>query len=255
MRVKVTRIEKLGQPGERISLSMKALEADPWRDLPERLHEGDVVEGRVARLADFGAFVEVLPGVDGLVHVSQVARRRVAHPRDVLQEGQVVAVKVLKIDPHAKRLSLSVREAESVAPGAEAAAKGQVLDGVVAGVKPYGVFVDLPSGQTGLLPRAETETPRGADPGKFFHVGDTVRVAVLSVEPDGKIRLSTKAAAEHEEAEATSRFRAREGGAAPPAAGGGAGPAAAAPKREAPAATGAFAEALKKAEQRRQDRG
>ncbi len=218
VRVRVVKLEKVGQSGERISLSMKALQESPWATLPERVHEGDVLQGTVVRLADFGAFVEVLPGIDGLVHVSQVSRRRVAHPRDALTVGQQVAVKVLKIDPAAKRLSLSIRDADAGVVDAPPVEAGQVYEGIVAGIKPYGVFVDLPSGQTGLLPRIEMSVPRGADLAKFFKEGDTLQVGVLSLEADGKIRLSTKTAEERAEMQNVAEYQAAAARPARPAA-------------------------------------
>src|SRR4029079_7654215 len=116
--VKILKLEHLGEgKKERISLSIKAAEADPWSTLEGKLKEGDVVKGPVLRVMDFGAFVEIFPGIDGLVHVSQLARRRVAHPRDVVAVGQEVEAKVTKIDPAAKRISLSMAALETPAAG------------------------------------------------------------------------------------------------------------------------------------------
>ena len=125
--VKVLKLEHLGEgKKERISLSIKAAEADPWSALEGKLKEGDVVKGPVLRVMDFGAFVEIFPGIDGLVHVSQLARRRVAHPRDVVTVGQEVEAKVTKIDPAAKRISLSMAalETPSAADVADLASQG-----------------------------------------------------------------------------------------------------------------------------------
>jgi predicted RNA-binding protein with RPS1 domain len=110
----VLKLEHLGEgKKERISLSIKAAEADPWSTIEARLHEGDLVKGPVLRVMDFGAFVEIFPGVDGLVHVSQLARRRVVHPRDVVAVGQEVDARVTRIDPAAKRISLSMAALEA----------------------------------------------------------------------------------------------------------------------------------------------
>jgi small subunit ribosomal protein S1 len=115
VKVKVLKLENLGEgKKERISLSMKAAESDPWADVTSRMKEGDVVRGPVLRVMDFGAFVEISPGVDGLVHVSQLARRRIAHPKDVVAVGQEVEAKITKIDPAAKRISLSMAALEPV---------------------------------------------------------------------------------------------------------------------------------------------
>ena len=118
VQVKVLKLEHLGEgKKERISLSIKAAEADPWTALEGKLKEGDIVKGPVLRVMDFGAFVELFPGIDGLVHVSQLARRRIAHPRDVVTVGQEVEAKVTKIDPAAKRISLSMSALEAPSAG------------------------------------------------------------------------------------------------------------------------------------------
>jgi predicted RNA-binding protein with RPS1 domain len=124
VKVRVLKLEHLGEgKKERISLSIKAAEADPWSTIEARLHEGDLVKGPVLRVMDFGAFVEIFPGVDGLVHVSQLARRRVIHPRDVVAVGQEVEARVTRIDPAAKRISLSMAALE--APSFDEPAIGQ----------------------------------------------------------------------------------------------------------------------------------
>jgi ribosomal protein S1 len=95
---------------ERISLSIKQVKPHPWDNIRERYSEGDVVTGKVVRLVDFGAFVELEPGVEGLVHISQIAYEHVDKPGDVLDEGQQVDVKVLDIKPDDRRISLSIKE-------------------------------------------------------------------------------------------------------------------------------------------------
>lgn len=97
---------------ERISLSRKNLLPGPWENIGERVSSGDVVEGTVKRLVNFGAFVEVFPGVEGLVHISQIANRHIGTPEEVLEEGQQVQVKVLDVDEQEERMSLSIRELE-----------------------------------------------------------------------------------------------------------------------------------------------
>ncbi len=108
--VQVIKVEKRdGRQPERISLSRRALETDPWKDAADRFHEGARVRGRVARLESFGAFVELAPGLEGLVHVSELgAGRRVTHPREVIKPGQEVEVTVLGVDRQRRRISLSM---------------------------------------------------------------------------------------------------------------------------------------------------
>ncbi|MGR6836507.1 bifunctional 4-hydroxy-3-methylbut-2-enyl diphosphate reductase/30S ribosomal protein S1 [Syntrophomonas erecta] len=105
----------LDREKERVSLSRKKLLKSPWEIVLEQCHEGDIIEGTVVRLAPFGAFVELEPGVDGLVHISQLADRRVEKPEDVVQVGEQIKVKILKMDPEAKRIGLSIREAQKEA--------------------------------------------------------------------------------------------------------------------------------------------
>ncbi|AXQ78606.1 30S ribosomal protein S1 [Streptococcus chenjunshii] len=96
----------------RISLSLKATTPGPWDGVEQKLAAGDVVEGKVKRLTDFGAFVEVLPGIDGLVHISQISHKRVEDPKDVLTVGQEVKVKVLDVNAEDERVSLSIKALE-----------------------------------------------------------------------------------------------------------------------------------------------
>ncbi len=111
VKVKVIGIQNLGQgKQERISLSMKALDRDPWQDSIGELQIGSEVTGTVRRLMDYGAFIEILPGVQGLAHVSELADQRINHPREVLREGEEVTVRILDIDPGRKRVSLSVKQ-------------------------------------------------------------------------------------------------------------------------------------------------
>ncbi|HEX2645457.1 MAG TPA: 30S ribosomal protein S1 [Thermoanaerobaculia bacterium] len=127
VQVQVTKIEKgKDGKGERISLSRRSLERDPWQDAAARFPEGSKVQGKVVRLETFGAFVELTPGLDGLVHISQLgAGRRVTHPREVVKPGQEVEVTVIGIDPVKKRISLSM------AADADSAASQETVDAYV----------------------------------------------------------------------------------------------------------------------------
>jgi small subunit ribosomal protein S1 len=114
--VAVLKIEP-GEKGERISLSLKALASDPWRDATSRLTEGSRLTGTVTRLQPFGAFVEIAPGVEGLVHVSELgAGRRINHPKEVVSVGQTVEVAVLAVDHDKRRLSLSMAASKDASP-------------------------------------------------------------------------------------------------------------------------------------------
>lgn len=110
-KVKV-KVLKVDRDGERISLSMKEAQPGPWETASAQLKAGSVVTGTVKRLVSFGAFVEVAPGVEGLVHISQISNRHIGNPAEVLQEGQEVQVKVLDLNTAEQRISLSIREVE-----------------------------------------------------------------------------------------------------------------------------------------------
>src|ERR1700731_4630593 len=119
VQVKVLDIDRDRQ---RISLGLKQTQNDPWQQVLESYHENDVVEGRVTKVVTFGAFVEILPGVEGLVHISELAQHHVENPREVVSQGQAVNVKVIEIDGERRRLSLSlkrVEEGEEVQPRAD----------------------------------------------------------------------------------------------------------------------------------------
>ncbi|MBI5016641.1 MAG: 30S ribosomal protein S1 [Deltaproteobacteria bacterium] len=178
---------------DRVSLSLKALEEDPWAAAARKFEVGQRVTGTVARLAPFGAFVTLEPGIDGLVHISALgAGRRVGHPKEVLQPGETVEVEVLGVDRENRKISLSMgfRHADSVG---SLPRSGEILGGVVERVMEFGVLVKIPSGHTGLVPNVEMGTPRGTDHAKSFKPGDPMEVVVLGVEEGGrKIRLSRR---------------------------------------------------------------
>jgi small subunit ribosomal protein S1 len=108
VKVKVLSVDPSTQ---RVSLSIKAAQPGPWENIANEVKVGDILEGKVKRLVSFGAFVEVLPSIEGLVHVSQIANRHVKNPSEVLEIGQIVKVKVLEVSPQNKRVSLSIKDA------------------------------------------------------------------------------------------------------------------------------------------------
>src|SRR5687767_1606692 len=122
--VKVLDIDRERQ---RISLGLKQTQSDPWQQVLDSYQEDDVVEGRVTKVVTFGAFVEILPGVEGLVHISELANHHVENPREVVAQGQDVQVKIIEMDAERRRLSLSLKrvdDAEEVQPRAD----GQPLE-------------------------------------------------------------------------------------------------------------------------------
>ncbi len=198
---------------DRVSLSLKALAEDPWQAVASKYAVGQRVQGTVARIAPFGAFVTLEPGVDGLVHISALgAGRRVRDPGEVVQPGQTVEVEILSVDPAARKVALSMEHRYWESLG-DLPSAGDVIQGEVEKVAGFGVFVKLPSGHTGLVPGVEMGTPKGTDHARMFKPGDPMEVMVLGVEEGGRrIRLSRKALGEREEREAREAYQASQGG-------------------------------------------
>jgi small subunit ribosomal protein S1 len=213
--VKVLRLD--AEKG-RITLSLKALEGDPWAAVPGQLRERQVVRGRAVRATEFGVFVELLPGVDGLLHTSEIPRHRQGAIREMVAATADIAVMIVAIDPAKRRVALALApEGVSVGEHMESAVSvGAVLTGTVERVEPFGVFVRLGPGQTGLVPNAELGTGRGTDHRRMFPAGSELKVLVLAIEEGGRrIRLSREKALAHEEQSETQAYikdTARKGG-------------------------------------------
>lgn len=192
---KVTlRIISLDWEKNRLALSLKATQPDPWMGVADRYAVDSRVSGTIVRLVPFGAFVRLEPGVEGLIHISNLgAGRRINHPKEVVEAGQVIEAYVLEADAGKRRVSLSVQQK----PKPQAVvlpAVGEVFDGVVEKVMPYGIFVKLPTGINGLVPNSEMGTTPGADHRKMFSVGSEMKVSVIEVDKSAaKVRLSRKA--------------------------------------------------------------
>ncbi len=154
------------------------------KKLMEELAEGQIRRGTVRSIMDFGAFVD-LGGVDGLLHVSELSFRRVRNAAEVVKVGDVVDVKILKIDREAQKLSLSLKQARGVDPWADVTTKyaiGSQITGRVVKVESFGAFIEVEEGVEGLLPVSEMSWKRINSPAEVVKEGDTVRLAVLSVD-------------------------------------------------------------------------
>lgn len=220
VKVKVLKIEpdKEGKP--KISLSIKALEPDSW-EKGLGFEEGEIIRGRVSRLTEFGAFVEVAPGVDGLVHISEISYEHLSHPSQSLREGDFVEALVLGIDPETRRISLSIKEANVKKRMIEEEGHqevrleiGQVLRGIVEEIKPFGLFVRLPQfgGKVkGLLPNEELRVSEKGDVKRRFPRGREIQVEIVSIDEKGKIRLSQRAIEEREDREDYQKYMERKG--------------------------------------------
>ncbi|MGA2316543.1 MAG: S1 RNA-binding domain-containing protein [Thermodesulfobacteriota bacterium] len=220
VKVKVLKIETDKEGRVKVSLSIKALLPDSW-DKGLGFEEGEIIRGKVSRLTDFGAFVEVAPGVDGLVHISEISYERVSHPSRFLHEGDMVEVLVMGIDRQTHRVSLSIKEAtikKRMDMEGEGLDKvrlevGQILRGIVEDSKPYGLFVRLPQlgvKVRGLLPMAELRNSEKGDIKKKFPKGQEIQVEIISIDEQGRIRLSQRVMEEREDREDYKNFLEKE---------------------------------------------
>jgi|MudIll2142460700_1097286.scaffolds.fasta_scaffold06450_2 small subunit ribosomal protein S1 len=202
------KIISLDWDNNRLTLSMKALQPDPWSLAAEKYPVDGRVNGTIVRLAPFGAFVSLEPGIDGLVHISNLgAGRRINHPREVVEVGQRVEVYILSVDAENRKISLSmqpkVEPKKIVLPEV-----GELIEGVVDRVMPYGIFLKMSSGLNGLIPNTEMGTPAGTDHKHMFPSGTEMQVVVVEVDAaSNKVRLSRKAVMEKAAKEEYDQYR------------------------------------------------
>src|SRR5258705_417666 len=204
--VKVLRVD---QGKGRVSVSLKALEGDPWGAVAGRLRQRQVVGGRAGRLTEFGIFVELLPGVDGLLHVSEMPGSRQSAMREAAAASAELAVLIVNIDTEKRRVALALApEGAELGQQMQSSVEvGAVLTGTVERHEPFGVFVRLGPGQTGLVPTGELSMSRGADARKAFPAGSEMKVLVLAIEEGGRrIRLSHAQALGREEQAETQAY-------------------------------------------------
>ncbi len=208
--VKVLRVDEATQ---KIALGLKQLQGDPWTTVAATYEVGQVRTGRVTRVAEFGAFVELEPGIEGLAHVSTFAPTgRAGGWAKSVTVGSTGAFEILSMDTAQKRIGIAlVDEGSARAASAQGTiAPGTIVTGKVERHEKFGVFVFLSPGRTGLLPFAETGVERDADMLKAFPIGSEVEVAVVEVDPTGRrIRLSKKAVAEERERAELREYAAR----------------------------------------------
>ncbi len=208
---------------ERISLSMRQLLEDPWTAALEKYKEGVRAKGKVVRIKDFGAFVELEAGIDGLIHISAMSERRIAHPRDAVKVGDEIEVVVEKVDPAEHKIGLRlVKDGMPVGQGVAASEypqaptndsapgtvparparpappkRGTVITGKVERIEQYGIFIGWEGGK-GLCPASETGTERGTDLKRVFPMGTEVKAEIIEAEGN-KLKLSIVAAVRTEE--------------------------------------------------------
>ena len=184
---------KFDRASERVSLGYKQLHADPWTAVEERYQVGMRLSGKVVSLTDYGAFIELEPGVEGLIHVSEMSwSKRVKHPSKLLTVGDAVESMVLGVDPQARRISLGLKQIESN-PWHQLADKypiGSRLTGRVRNLTEFGAFVEVEEGIDGLIHISDMSwSKRLKHPSEVVKKGDEVEAMVLNVDPDNQ-RLS-----------------------------------------------------------------
>jgi small subunit ribosomal protein S1 len=194
IRVKVLKIDA---ETRRISLGLKQLEPEPWEKAPEKYRAGDRVRGTVTRLMDFGAFVELEPGIEGLIHVSEMSWVKKIHkPSDVLKQGDVVDAVILGVQPAERRLSLGLKQTLGD-PWMDAARKwpeGAAVEGPVTRLTKFGAFVQAAEGVEGLVHISEIVADRRLNhPSDVLKVGQVVRAQVLGIDTEKRqMKLSMK---------------------------------------------------------------
>ncbi len=178
----------------RLSLSLRATEPNPWEQVAETYSVGATIKGTVRNLTDFGAFVEIVPGVDGLVHISDMSwTRRINHPSEVVQKGDDVEAVITSVDSYNQRISLSMKE---LLPNeweeyANSHGVGDVSTGKVTNVTDFGVFVELAPGVEGLCHISEIDRDEGLSLAEMFTAGQAVRCRILRVDwHESRIGLS-----------------------------------------------------------------
>lgn len=198
----------------RISLGMKQLMSNPWDSIGSRYQVGSRVQGRVRNLTDFGAFIEVEDGVDGLVHVSDISwSKKIKHPKDALKKGQEVEAVVTSIDTDGRRLSLSIKELTPSAWDAFVSTHrtGDIVKGKVSRFANFGVFVELGDDLEGLCHISELSDERVERPEQVVSVGQEMDFKILRIENDvQKIGLSARAVGKEDEPEVDTKVYSTE---------------------------------------------
>ncbi|HIJ55220.1 MAG TPA: 30S ribosomal protein S1 [Deltaproteobacteria bacterium] len=190
VRVKVLGMEPGKKEGQlKISLSAKQATGDPWDTLGDTIHNGDRIKGKVTRCMEFGAFVEVSTGIEGLVHVSEMSYvKRVHHPEDIVTAGDTVWVLVKEVDAVNRRISLSIRDAEGD-PWADIHDKysiGQAVEGIFEKKEKFGYFVTLEPGVTGLVPKSKVGKTSAAGAIDKLKQGDAITVIIDEIQSEAR---------------------------------------------------------------------
>ena len=191
------KILKIDPDTKKLSLGLKQLQAEPWTTAPARLLPGQRVTGTVTRLMDFGAFIEIEPGLEGLVHISEMAwNKKVRHPSDLLKQGDTVDAVILSVKPEERRIALGLKQTLAD-PWTEAPHKfpiGSQVEGPVTKIMNFGAFVQIGDGIEGLVHVSEISAAKRINhPSDVLRAGQVVKAQVLGVDPEKRqIKLSMK---------------------------------------------------------------
>ena len=191
------KVIKIEPEKRRIAISMKQLQPHPWDVVPEKYKTGERVRGTVTRIADFGAFVEIEPGIEGLIHISEMSWvKRVRNPGDVVKPGDTVEAVILGISMGERRMSLGLKQAlgDPWADVAQKVAVGSVIEGPVTNIAKFGAFVQLTEGVEGMIHISEISAEKRINhPQEVLKVGQVVKAQVLAIDVEKRlIRLSMK---------------------------------------------------------------
>ena len=193
----------IDQDDRRISLGIKQLQPNPWDTVAGRYQVGDKVRGQVRNMTDFGAFVEIEDGIEGLVHISDISwSKKIKHPKDVLKKGQDIDAVITKLNPENRKISLSIKELTPSAWESFVATHkpGDVVKGKISRFAGFGVFVELADDLEGLCHISELSDERIDNPEKVFQVGQELDFKILRIENDvEKIGLSHRAVGKEDE--------------------------------------------------------
>jgi small subunit ribosomal protein S1 len=201
---------EIDREARRLSLGLKQTEPNPWDLIASKYRVGDKIEGQVRNVTDFGAFVEVEEGIDGLVHISDLSwAKRITHPSEVLNKGDEVKAVILRIDSDNQRLSLGIKQLQpnAVESFFKSHGTGEVMQGVITRLTEFGAFVELFEGLEGLVHVSELSPDRIDNPEDHFKVGQPVRVKIIKMDPtEQKVGLSIKAALDEPDPEAVQAY-------------------------------------------------
>ena len=183
------------EAAHRVSLSLRRTQRDPWEDVEAKYPQDQRMVGAVTKITDFGAFVRLEEGIEGLVHVSELDWGHINHPRDVLKEGEEIEVKVLHVDKKERRISLSIRELK-VDPWREFLQKfsiDEIVEGEITEIKDFGAFMRITEDVEGLIHVSEITDQRIATPDEILSIGDKTQAKIIGINEEKKqVRLSMR---------------------------------------------------------------